>query len=149
MTPMSSALGEIHLACVQAFGPCLLTINRLDDTHQPLRLTRVASSDPLAYPVGGHKDKPDTAWTRQVLVRGEVFVGEGAEAIEQAFDDAPRILALGWRCVINQPLLLDGRVAGTFNLLVARPGWPGGAAEQVRRGAEQWLTAEAGRLRPP
>jgi hypothetical protein len=139
-------LENIHRACILALGPCLLTINQLDDTRRPLRLTRVASSDPLAYPVGGHKDKVNTPWTQQVLIRGEVFIGEGDSAIEQAFDDARLILSLGWRCVINQPLRLDARIAGTFNLLSALPAWPDHALQQVQGWAAQWLLTEAGRL---
>ena len=149
MAPQPLALEAIHRACVLALGPCLLTVNRLDDTRQPLRLTRLASSDTQSYPVGGHKDKASTAWAQQVLIQGDAFIGEGDSAIEQAFDDARLILSLGWRCVINQPLRLDGRIAGTFNLLTALPAWPGDALRQVQGWAAQWLAAEADRLRLP
>ena len=97
-------------------GDGLLTISRYDSTRS--RLTRIWSSNPDAYPVGGGKDKADTPWTHQVLQRGEVFIGEGPAALAAAFDDHARIAALGLNCIVNVPLLSDaGEVVGTFNLL--------------------------------
>ena len=97
-------------------GDGLLTISRYDSARS--RLTRIWSSNPDAYPVGGSKDKADTPWTRQVLQRGEMFIGEGAAALAAAFDDHARIAALGLNCIVNVPLLSDaGEVVGTFNLL--------------------------------
>lgn len=130
---------SIHQECLQAYGRCLLTINRLDAHSHPLRLSRVVSSDPQSYPVGGFKDKPLTAWTRQVLIEGRPYLGEGPEAIRQAFDDAETILTLGWRSVINQPLKHDALVVGSFNLLIARDTWPPDATSRVEHWASQAL----------
>ena len=105
-------------------GDGLLTISRYDSARS--RLTRIWSSNPDAYPVGGSKDKADTPWTRQVLQRGEMFIGEGPAALAAAFDDHARIAALGLNCIVNVPLLSGGdagTVVGTFNLLGTAGVW--------------------------
>lgn len=107
-------------------GEGLLTVSTYDAERS--RLDRVWSSNPQAYPVGGGKHKSDTPWTRQVLQRGEVFVGEGDEAIVQAFDDHERIRGLGLRSVVNVPLLWRCECIGTFNVLRPEPRW---AAEEI------------------
>lgn len=87
-------------------------------------LQRLWTSDPGAYPVAGRKRKPPTPWTEQLLRRGEVFVGQGEAALAQAFDDHRLIASLGWRAVVNVPLLDDGGTCfATFNVLGPRPSW--------------------------
>ncbi len=73
----------------------------------------------------GKKVKGDTAWTRQLLVRGEVFVGEGDAALAAVFDDIAVIRGLGLNGVVNVPLCEGGRVIGTFNYLTAVESWTG------------------------
>ena len=97
----------------------LCTVNRLDP--QALRLTRLYSSNPGAYPAGGSKDKRGTDWGRQVLVERQLFVGEGAAAIRQSFDDHAAIERLGLQSVINVPIVFEQRCLGTLNLLMAAP----------------------------
>jgi GAF domain-containing protein len=94
----------------------LFTINRLDASA--LRLTRVYSSDPVAYPPGGGKDKRGTPWGQQVLIDKQPFVGEGVQAIRAFFDDAAAIEALGLRSVLNVPVVEEGACLGTVNLLM-------------------------------
>lgn len=126
----------IHREAQARFGPCLLTVSQLDASRDPFRLSRVYSSDPQAYPVGGFKDKPDSDWTHQVLRLGQTHVGEGAGALAQVFDDHERIAGLGLHCVINQPVVDHEQVIGTFNLLAQHRQWPPDATEQVRAWAE-------------
>lgn len=134
---LASAGDAVWAECEHAFGPCLLTVNRLQGQRCPLRLARVYSSNPEAYPVGGYKDKPDSGWTRQVLMRGERYVGEGEAALAWAFDDHARIASLGLRCVINQPLILKAQVVGTLNLLATAQRWPEGALARIEPWAER------------
>jgi GAF domain-containing protein len=94
----------------------LCTVNRLDAQH--LRLTRLYSSNPVAYPPGGTKDKRGTAWGQQVLVERRVFVGEGTEAIRASFDDHEAIARLSLRSVVNVPIVFEQRCLGTLNLLM-------------------------------
>lgn len=111
-------------AAVDAFAQpvmrhTLCTVNRLD--AQQLRLTRLYSSNPAAYPPGGSKDKRDTAWGRQVLVERRVFVGEGSEAIRTSFDDHEAIARLSLRSIVNVPVVFEQQCLGTLNLLMQAP----------------------------
>ena len=122
-----AALAIVEAVRQQLLGDGLLTIN-LDVTSpeaEPgvVELQRAWSSRPDRYPVAGRKRKTLTPWTRQLLVRAEVFIGEGDEALAQVFDDHALISALGLRAVVNVPLLEDGRCAATFNVLVTRARW--------------------------
>ena len=120
-TTAAAAFEAVDAARRQVVGEGLLTINRFDAKRS--RLTRVWSSNVQAYPVGGSKDKADTPWTRQLLQRGELFIGEGSAALAEVFDDHAKILSLGLRSVINVPLLSKGRCIGTFNVLGMTAHW--------------------------
>ena len=78
---------------------------------------RVHSSDPEAYPLAGRKPRRDTAWSRQVLVRGEPYYANDEAGIRTAFEDAEKILGLGLGAVINVPVKDGSRVLGTLNFL--------------------------------
>lgn len=130
---LAPTLDTIAEAARAWMGPgSLLTVNALvsyplqapvaDDTQ--LLLQRIWSSNPAAYPVTGQKRKTMTAWTRQLLVDGQVFVGEGDAAITQHFADHPTIAALDLHSVVNVPLCdHQGLCYATFNLLGAQPSW--------------------------
>lgn len=125
------AVGDATLALL---GPGLLTINLWrPDTRE---VVRQWSSDPAAYPVGGSKRKGDTPWTRQLLERTEVFVGEGDAALAEVFDDIATIRALGLRAVVNVPIGERGRCIGTFNYLSPRSAWQADEVETLRRLAD-------------
>jgi hypothetical protein len=94
----------------------LCTVNRLD--AQELRLTRLYSSNPAAYPPGGSKDKRGTPWGQHVLVERRVFVGEGADAIRAAFDDHEAIARLQLRSIVNVPVVSRQQCLGTLNLVM-------------------------------
>jgi hypothetical protein len=98
-----------------SFGYRLFTAMRyLPATDE---VERVYTTDSAAYPPGGRKVKRDTAWSRQVLGAGEAYFANDAAGIRAAFDDADRILGLGFGAVINVPVRRDGRVVGTLNFL--------------------------------
>ena len=78
---------------------------------------RVFSTDAVSYPPGGRKRKRDTAWSRRVLGAGEPYFAHDEAGIRAAFDDADKILALGFGAVINVPVRHDGRIVGTLNFL--------------------------------
>ncbi len=106
----------------------LCTVNRYDPTNDTL--TRLYSSDPANYPVGGSKNKAGTAWGKQVLHERRLYIGEGEDAIRQSFDDHTTIRALGLRSVINVPVVSRGVCLGTMNLLMT--------AETVHPHMVQW-----------
>ncbi len=45
------------------------------------------------------------------------WVGRTASDLRWAFDDADVLIGLGLGCVINQPVVWNGHVLGTLNLL--------------------------------
>jgi len=115
----------------QLLGPGLLTVNwrcsdlpKGEDGDDTLELQRVWTSDPKAYPVAGRKTKKLTPWTRQLLVRGEIFIGEGRETLQTVFDDHTLITSLGLQSVVNVPMFDgEGQCCSTFNLLGMQPCW--------------------------
>lgn len=123
----AAALAHIDAARLAVLGPGLFTVNldatRPQDPPGEIHLVRAWTSDPLAYPVGGRKRKLRTPWTEQLLVRGEVFVGEGEASLAGVFDDAALIASLGLRGVINVPVIAGGRPRATVNVLGTRPRW--------------------------
>ena len=122
-----AALQQIELARHAVFGYGLLTVNldatQPDDPPGEIQLQRLWTSNPQAYPLAGRKRKTPTAWTRQLLHRAEVFIGEGDAALAEVFDEHVHIAALGLHAVVNVPLLDAGRCVATFNVLGAREHW--------------------------
>lgn len=120
------AMGLIERARSMMLGAGMLTVNgiasRQDETGE-IHLKRIWTSEPDAYPVGGAKRKTPTRWTRQLLERCEVFVGEGDDALAEAFDDHRRIAALDMHSVVNVPIIRDGRCVATFNVLGRNTHW--------------------------
>jgi GAF domain-containing protein len=94
----------------------LCTVNRYDPENECL--TRLYSSNPSSYPVGGSKNKSGTAWGRQVLHERRLFIGQGEDAIRQSFDDHTVIHQLGLRSVINVPVVARDTCLGTLNFLM-------------------------------
>ena len=121
------ALRAIHIALVSVLGHNLLTVNldatQPNDPPDEVQLQRLWTSDPGAYPVGGRKRKTLTPWTRQLLQRAEVFIGEGDAALAAVFEEHQSIAARGLHSVVNVPLLQRERCVATFNVLGTRPEW--------------------------
>jgi GAF domain-containing protein len=123
-----AALAIVEAVRQQLLGDGLLTIN-LDATPPDaapgvIELQRAWSSRPAQYPVAGRKRKTLTPWTRQLLQRAEVFVGEGDEALAAVFDDAGLIRSMGLHAVVNVPLVEPGgRCFATFNVLGGHGAW--------------------------
>ena len=124
---LADALVLLNRARELALGAGMLTVNvdatKAQDAPGEIRLRRIWSSQPQAYPVGGSKTKPRTPWTRQLLEQGELFVGEGDAALAQVFDDHVRIASLDLHSVVNVPILRAGRCVATFNVLGQQPRW--------------------------
>jgi len=64
-----------------------------------------------------------TRWTETLFLRGEVFVAEGSDALEQTFDDYSQMRPLGLNAVVNVPLLQGRLCYATFNVFGTRGGW--------------------------
>jgi hypothetical protein len=83
---------------------------------------RIYTNQPGSYPVGGRKRFADTAWSRRVLREGTPYVGTTAADIREVFPDHELIASLGCASVLNVPVMWNGRVLGTMNLL-HEEGW--------------------------
>ncbi len=110
-----TAIAAIEAATKKFIGHRLFTVMAFDGAA--MRVQRLYSSDPEAYPTGGSKEKRDTAWGRHVLEDGKPFIGRDAEAIRANFDDHELIIGLGLESILNMPVKSGGRVVGTMNLL--------------------------------
>ncbi len=142
----NAALWAIYRALVSVIGHNLLTVNldvtQPDDPPGEVQLQRLWTSDPGAYPVGGRKRKTLTPWTRQLLQRGEVFIGEGDAALAAVFDEHQSIAELGLHAVVNVPLLQGERCVATFNVLGTRLKWQAhevAAIGQLAQRAKPWV----------
>jgi hypothetical protein len=105
---------DLGIAAQQRFGWKLFTAMRHLENGE---VERVHTSDPEAYPLAGRKPRRDTAWSRQVLVRGEPYYANDEAGIRAGFEDAEKILGLGLGAVINVPVKDGERVLGTLNFL--------------------------------
>lgn len=105
---------DLCAECV-ALGIRLFTVT----LHEPAQglVRRAFSSNPAAYAVSGTKPLSDDAWSQQVIGRGEAFVANHDHEFETLFSDHAQIVALGCRSCTNLPILRDGQVIGTANLL--------------------------------
>jgi hypothetical protein len=83
---------------------------------------RLYTSQGAAYPVGGRKAVRPTSSTARVFGERRPYIGRTAADIRASFADAELILSLGCESVLNLPVVFDGRVLGTVNLLHAA-GW--------------------------
>lgn len=96
-------------------GISLFTVTLHDPAQGVVR--RAFSSNPAAYPVSGTKPLSEDAWSQQVIGRGEAFVANHDREFEALFPDHAQIVALGCRSCANLPIVREGEVVGTANLL--------------------------------
>lgn len=112
-----AALGE----AVQASLGCLLfTVLAHDAAAGTLR--RLYSTRPDINPVGGTKPVTESDWMRQVLRRGEPYIGRTPEDLAAVFFDHALLWSIGCGSVLNMPVVWSGRVLGSLNIL-HRAGW--------------------------
>lgn len=83
---------------------------------------RLYTSQGAAYPVGGRKAVRPTPATARLFGERRPYIGRTAADIRACFPDADLILSLGCESVLNLPVVFDGRVLGTVNLL-HEAGW--------------------------
>ena len=99
----------------KAIGHKLFTLLVVDEPKS--EVARVYSSNPKSYPVGGRKPLRMTGWGEQVIRGRRPYIGRNAEDIRWAFFDHELIASLGLASVLNIPVVHDGRLIGTMNLL--------------------------------
>ena len=83
---------------------------------------RLYTNQGASYPVGGRKAVRPTPSTARVFGERRPYIGRTAADIRACFADTELILSLGCESVLNLPVVFDGRVLGTVNLL-HQAGW--------------------------
>jgi GAF domain-containing protein len=108
-------LATLGTTLQQALGHILFTVLVFDGAAGQMR--RIFSTRPDINPVGGSKPITDSDWMRQVLHRGQPYIGRSRNDLKHAFFDYEQLWATGCESVLNMPVLWAGRVLGSLNLL--------------------------------
>lgn len=80
---------------------------------------RAYSNMPDAYPTSGTKPMVENAWSKIVRGQHKCFVANTLAEIAKVFPDHELIGSLGCGSVLNLPIVHDGVLIGTVNLLDA------------------------------
>ncbi|WP_432572338.1 GAF domain-containing protein [Kineococcus sp. SYSU DK005] len=116
--PVAAAPGfaAVQEAARALVGVTLFTVLAWD--AERCALSRVHTSHPREYPVGGEKFMPpDAPWPQHVLVRQRTHLGPRPADVAAVFADWPAIAALGCGATLNVPVVAAGRTLGALNLL--------------------------------
>ena len=115
-----SALAALGDGLQAALGHILFTVLVHDAAAGTMR--RIFSTRPDINPVGGTKPITGSDWMKQVLQRGEPYIGRSREDLKTVFFDHELLWSIGCGSVLNMPIVWSGRVLGSLNLL-QEAGW--------------------------
>lgn len=104
----------LHAQCA-ALGTRLFTVTIQDIAAGLAR--RAHSSMPAAYPVSGTKPLTRDGWYDHCITGQQTFVANTTPEFARYFFDHALISSLGLGSCINVPVIADGAVVGTVNLL--------------------------------
>jgi transcriptional regulator with GAF, ATPase, and Fis domain len=110
-------LDALAAALQRAFGWKQFSINRYDASTD--ETSRVYSTAPETWPVGGRKKRKTSGWSERVIDRGEINLSSTAAEVEAVFGDHSKIAAHGCASILNLPVRYDGRTLGALNLMHA------------------------------
>lgn len=113
-----SLFSALEQYCAGTIGHLLFSCSefQLDEAGNGVA-ARVYSSDEENYPISGLKEIVANRWTTIVIDRHETFVANSIEGIQDVFPDHEKIASLGLGSVINLPVVLQGQLLGTVNML--------------------------------
>ena len=120
----AALFAALDQAMAATLGHRLFTVLRYHPDAQESE--RLYTSQGAAYPIGGRKAVRPTPSTACVFGERRPYIGRTAADIRASFPDAELIFSLGCESVLNLPVVFDGRVLGTVNLLHGA-GWYGEA----------------------
>ena len=98
-----------------ALGTRLFTISTLDLAANVAR--RAFSSHPAEYPVSGTKPLTRDGWYDHCIAGQQTFVANTVPEFAKYFFDHAPITSMGLGSCINMPVVSQGQVPGTVNLL--------------------------------
>ena len=93
----------------------LFTVMTVDLANNLAR--RAYTSHPLDYPVSGTKSVHRDGWFDIVHGRHELFIANTIAEIAKVFPDYQKIWSMGCGSVVNLPVVIDGELAATINML--------------------------------
>lgn len=106
------AAGE---AFAEAVGYRLYTVTQMLSGGREVE--RIYSTNIAIYPVGGRKPVLPNAYTQRVRTEMRPFLAKTPAEFAPLFPDHETITGLGLGCVMNLPVVFNGDVLGTVNLL--------------------------------
>ena len=104
----------LHTACA-ALGTRLFTVTVQDPAQNLAR--RAYTSHPVEYPLPGTKPLTRDGWYDHCITGQQTFVANTTPEFAKYFFDHALITSLGLGSCINIPVVADGAVLGTVNLL--------------------------------
>jgi len=111
---------QAFTAAVHNPGALLFTASAITDAGSTF--TRIFSSHPDVYPIGGTKsvkEYSDPQWVTEVIVNQRPFLGPDKRALRRFFGDSATIERLGCGAIVNVPVVADGSTIGTMNFVAA------------------------------
>ena len=96
-------------------GLKLFTVMTVDLTNEVAH--RAYSSHPADYPVSGTKPIHYDSWFEIVHTQHKLFVANTIVDIARVFPDHEKIWSLGCGSVVNLPVIIEGQLAATINML--------------------------------
>lgn len=110
-----AVFADLHAQAVALGGARLFTVTVQDRAAGLAR--RAYTSHPVEYPTSVAKPLTDDPWSKMVLGQGQTFVANSTPEFAIYFFDHALINALGCQAAINIPLVVQGAVLGTVNIL--------------------------------
>ncbi|MEO8244932.1 MAG: GAF domain-containing protein [bacterium] len=111
---MDETYAALHADCA-ALGTLLFTVTVHDADGSLAR--RTYTSLPAEYPVSGTKPLTRDGWYEHCIEGQQTFVANTAPEFAKYFFDHELITSLGLGSCINVPIVSNGVVLGTVNLL--------------------------------
>ena len=116
----AATTGEEAFTALQDFaravvGAKLFTVMTVD--MENLLARRAFTSDPKNYPGSGTKPINFNSWFEIVHKQRRTFVANTIDEIANVFPDYELIDSLGCQSVVNLPVVLEGELAATVNML--------------------------------
>lgn len=100
-----------------AVGLKLFTVMTVD--MDKLEASRAFTSHPVEYPVSGVKPITFDRWFEVVHKQQQLFVANTIRDIATVFPDHQKIASLGCGSVANIPVIMEGQLVATINVLHA------------------------------
>ena len=114
--------GELEKIANENLAIKLFSVMAIDFAREEAR--RIYTSSPTVYPLSGTKPIPDGDWADIVIRQKKIFVANDYATIAATFPDHEVIRSLGCEAIINVPIVINGEIHGTLNILGPAGAYP-------------------------